>query len=198
MTGKLNWMAAAFGSLIPLIPKFVTWTLRNMPSILSVISKLRTGRDKKAANQVHGQQSEVTTRYLVMTLDHDTGGMNGKVIKGEYAGKMLNELSVNQIRQIISQCDDDETISLLMAYLDRYHRRSTADESHDKDHSQDKPEFMSIHEAREILGVAENASKNEIIESHRSLIQKMHPDRGGSEYLAAKINRAKDVLISAL
>jgi len=51
-------------------------------------------------------------------------------------------------------------------------------------------------EALQILGLADNASRDDIINAHRRLIQKMHPDRGGSDYLAARINLAKDVLLS--
>lgn len=50
-------------------------------------------------------------------------------------------------------------------------------------------------EALQILGLDENASREDIIHAHRRLIQKMHPDRGGSDYLAARINLAKDVLL---
>ena len=57
---------------------------------------------------------------------------------------------------------------------------------------------MGRKEAAEVLGVPENASRDEIVKAHRRLMQRVHPDRGGSDFLAAKINQAKDVLLNAL
>lgn len=57
------------------------------------------------------------------------------------------------------------------------------------------PGKMTMAQAREVLGVKDNASKEEIIMAHKRMMQKVHPDRGGSDYLAAQINQAKDTLL---
>jgi DnaJ family protein C protein 19 len=57
------------------------------------------------------------------------------------------------------------------------------------------PGKMTAVQAREILGVPANASRDEIVKAHKRMMQKVHPDRGGSDYLAAQINQAKDTLL---
>ena len=54
---------------------------------------------------------------------------------------------------------------------------------------------MSVDEAFAVLGLKKGATKEQIISAHRKLMQKMHPDRGGSDYFAAKINLAKKILL---
>jgi len=197
IAGRLNWLAAVGGTLLPLLPKMASWLFRNASSVMMLINKFKQNKEGMSSGKMHGQQSSVETLYLIMTLDHDTGDMNGKVIRGEFKGKLLSDLKPAEIRKMLNECEDRETESLLMAYLDRYHRRQQPNENSD-DEKSNKPDFMSVHEAREILGLEENAKKTDIINAHRKLIQKLHPDRGGSEYLAMKINRAKDVLLSTL
>ena len=55
---------------------------------------------------------------------------------------------------------------------------------------------MDRQEALKVLGLAENPSREEVIAAHRRLMQKVHPDHGGSTYLAQQLNEAKRVLLA--
>ena len=199
ISGRLNWIIAVIGSLVPLLPKLFTWVARHLPVVMMLVKRYRSAKEKSDSPKRHGQQSTVESLYLIMILDHDTGGMDGRVKKGEFQGRLLSSMSPDELRNMLHNCEDDETVSLLMSYMDRYSRRDNSqDNTAYSERDANGPSFMSVHEAREILGITENANKDEIINAHRRLIQKIHPDRGGSEYLAIKINRAKDVLLTAL
>ena len=145
-----------------------------------------------------GQTSEVTTRYLHMVLDHDSGAMRGDVLRGTYQGRILGSLDVAELISLLQECrkDDGQSAQVLETYLNReypdWHDQDTSQTSSGNTSSGE----MSRTEALQILGVDENASQDDIREAHRHLIASMHPDKGGSTYLAAKINQAKDLLIN--
>jgi len=120
--------------------------------------------------------------------------MNGSVRRGQFEGYQLSELSVSELRELYNHCsrNDPEAMRLLSVYLARYHSQHFSGAGDTAPSSQ---AAMNDQEAYEILGLAPGASREDIITAHRSLIGKMHPDKGGSTYLATKINAARDQLL---
>jgi DnaJ domain len=145
-----------------------------------------------------GQSTSVTTDYLEMQIDHDSGAMSGRVIKGLFAGRTLESLRPVEVAHLWADCrfQDPESARILEAYLDRIHpnwRQDMADGEAEMTTS--RGGRMRRDEALEILGLQEGATADDIRQAHRELMKKIHPDRGGSTYLATKINEAKDVLL---
>jgi hypothetical protein len=145
-----------------------------------------------------GQTSRVVTEHLEMQLDHDSGAMTGRVLKGMFAGRSLDSLKPVEVALLWQDCrfSDPQSAQLVEAYLDRRHPSWRDDMSRDEQRMAGGPDGrMSEAEAWEILGLAAGAGDDDIRRVHRELMLRMHPDRGGSTYLAAKINEAKDVLL---
>ena len=201
-TGRLHWLFALLAGLIPLANRLLG-LLRFLPFIqmLSRLLGLKKGTGGYSSRKsTGGGSSSVESHFFRMTLDHASGEMQGTVLHGSYAGSNLATLGVEQLRELLLQCEaDSDSMSLLVAYLERrfgpdwMHQFSVADES--QAHQNGSAGDMSRDEARKILGVPDDADKKQIVSAHRSLMQKFHPDRGGSDYLAAKINRAKELLL---
>jgi len=143
-----------------------------------------------------GQVSRVQTAFLEMELDHDTGRMYGRVLSGSNQGASLDALDQQALMKLLGEVDNDSR-DLLAAYLDR---REPGWREHVQHHagSGTRPTSggnMTEEEAYQILSLQRGASTEEISRAHRSLIKKLHPDQGGTTYLAARINEAKDVLL---
>jgi DnaJ-domain-containing protein 1 len=145
-----------------------------------------------------GQVSHVRTAFLEMELDHDTGAMRGRVLAGSHQGVSLDALDRTALIKLLSEIDDDSR-DLLAAYLDRmapgWREQAQHDAASDSGPRPASAGKMAEEEAYQILGIKPGASKEEIHRAHRSLIKKLHPDQGGTTYLAARINEAKDVLL---
>jgi len=146
-----------------------------------------------------GQRSSVRTNLLAMDLDHDTGAMDGEVLSGEFAGRRLSALDLPSLLRLREECRlaGDQSQTLLEAYLDRahpaWHRTGEKDEG--RAEARTTSSAMTEDEARAILGVGPDASQDDIRAAHRRLMKQFHPDQGGSDYLAQKINQAKDLLL---
>ncbi|HRO11581.1 molecular chaperone DnaJ [Amaricoccus sp.] len=141
-----------------------------------------------------GQQSEVETAALRMTLDHDSGQMDGEVTAGAFRGARLSELSPEELDRLMAELEaggDDDSRALLLAWLERQgHGRAAGSGAPPPPDSA----TMTVAEAYRVLGLAEGASLEEVRAAHSRLIRRVHPDLGGSSALAAMINAAKEVL----
>jgi hypothetical protein len=187
LTGRL--MQAAF-AVSALAPMFVRWRaawqgLRNA-----------TGA---ARGPTPGKRSTVETSHLAMVLDHDSGELGGTVRQGRFAGRDLASLLLDELIELWRLCrnEDAQGAALLETYLDRTQAASWRERADAGDASGGvSSEAMTPAQALAILGLAQDADEAAIRDAHRRLMMANHPDRGGSTFLAAQINRAKDVLLA--
>lgn len=207
-----RWIAVALAVIVVLLLIFASrqaWFALLIPLLLPLL--MRSGvlwrRIKAAAGPTPGQTSEIATRFFRMTLDHDSGVMSGEILDGEFSGRRLEDLELGQLIRLWRECqaEDRQSAAVLEAYLDR----RLGDEWREVAGAGPGPESgegaaggasqgagaMSRDEAYDILGLQAGAGEAEIREAHRRMMQKVHPDHGGSNYLAAKINQAKDLLL---
>ena len=144
-----------------------------------------------------GQSSQVRSQFLDMTLDHDSGNLTGRIVAGPDAGHSLDEYDLPQLAAMMSGFDA-ESVALLESYLDRrfpawrQHAQGNAAGGQSRTAATGK---MTDEEAYQILGLQPGAGRDEIGRAHRALMKKLHPDQGGSTYLAARVNEAKDTLL---
>jgi len=154
----------------------------------------------RSASSAGGATSDVATPYLRMSLEHDTGAMTGTVLAGRFAGMRLDELGLPDLLYLLRECRaaDAEGARLLEAYLDRLRPDWRGDFAAGQGGQAGEPragDEMTIDEAYAILGLDPGADAATIKAAHHRLMMQLHPDHGGTDYLATKINRARDVLL---
>lgn len=189
--GRLGWLLALVLGLAP-------WALRAL-HLRNLLQALRFAFERIGpGGSAPGRSSRVETQFLRMVLDHDSGALGGEILDGPYRGRRLSQLSFDEAIELYRQCAaDPRSAQLLAAWLDR-----TWPDWADRAAAREPPpaapasEQMSRTEAFAVLGLPPDATPADIKSAHRRLMAIMHPDRGGSNYLAAKINRAKDILLS--
>lgn len=198
VTGRLNWIFAAIGAAVPLALR-----LLQMVQTSRLLGGLRSGRTE-ARGASRQQTSQIETRFLRIRLDHDTGAMSGEVREGRFRGQTLESLEMDDLLELLAECraGEAQSAAVLEAYLERTF--GDAWREHSEQRRREAPGSrtaggpMTPDEAYEILGLEAGAQRTEIVAAHRRLMQKLHPDRGGSTYLAAKINQAKDLLLEGV
>jgi hypothetical protein len=154
---------------------------------------------RRFRNPGGGHSSDVMTPYLRMSLDHETGTMTGTVLAGRFEGMRLAELTKTDLVALLRECRaaDAEGARLLEAYLDRLHP-DWRDELGGQGTSPPRggSDDMTIDEAYAILGLGRGADEAAIKTAHHRLMMQLHPDHGGTDYLATQINRARDLLLN--
>lgn len=196
VTGRAHWLTAVIAAMLPFLRTAILFLLNNLPLLRRMLAGM--GAAKSAAGPSSGQHSSVQSQYIRMTLEHDSGDLDGEVLNGQFRGRLLSTMRLEELLQLLNECrDDEESVALLQAYLDRVHADEWRQQADARDRQQPSGESgeMSREEAFQVLGLSPGAGEAEIIEAHRRLMQKLHPDRGGSAYLAARINLAKDILL---
>ena len=192
-TGRLNWIAAAIATVVPFAQRIGQFG-RLFPWLASLFARARgsstTGRYAKS--DTDSRNTTTDSPWLRMTLHHASGHMDGEVRQGRHEGRFLSELTLSELTGLFGQLDDYDSRRLLETYLD-HHYPQWRHSDHERPSTPNVE--MTRSEALEALGLTDHATREDVITAHRRLIQKLHPDRGGSTYLAALLNRAKDVLI---
>jgi hypothetical protein len=144
--------------------------------------------------------SEVVTETLRMQLDHASGSLEGEVLRGRFSGRTLESLGLSDLLELLADCqrEDPRSVPLLETYLDRRQadwRGHVAGDGEDEPARPRPQGGMDEATAWSILGLSPGASADEIKAAHRRLMTSLHPDHGGSGYLAAQLNEAKDLLL---
>jgi DnaJ domain len=167
---------------------------------LPIRSWVVTGAPFGAKRKSPGQKSGVRTATLEMVLDHDSGRMEGRCLKGHFTGRALSSLVESELLQLLDELrsTDPQGAVLMEAYLDQRSPgwRDRESESREKTKRSPRGATMTASEAYEVLGLKPGAKQEHIRAAHRRLMMKFHPDQGGSTYLAARINEAKEVLLA--
>lgn len=187
LTGRLGWALGVGAALLPWLMAFARGA--------------RTAKNyARMSGGGGGQTSTVTTRFFRMSLNHDTGELDGEVMEGPYSGRVLSAMSLAELLDLLGQCrtSDEQSRQVLEAYLDRVHSgwRDTQEHAEsDSDAHGTVQADMTRKQAYEILGLEPGASESEIKAAYHRLIATLHPDKGGSNFLAAKVNQAKELLL---
>ena len=163
-----------------------------LPLLLQWVQRWRTNKRFGGQAPQTGAANSVETAFLSMTLHHDSGRMTGSVKAGQFAGRDLATLTLAELLALLQECQaaDADSVALLEAWLDRAHPDWRAEPA-----AEPRSGAMTRAEALEILGLAEGADEDAIRAAHRRLMRSAHPDQGGSAWLAARINAARDFLL---
>ena len=196
-------IAAALGAAAAFL-----WRSRGLLRWLPLLGGLRraagaAGARRRAAPG-GAAASAVETAWFAMELDHATGGIDGTVRQGPLAGRRLGDLAADDLYALWRAVQGDaRSLRLLETFLDRgvedwrgaFEARARAERGAGGAGGGEAGGAMTREEAFAVLGLAPDAGPAAIKDAHRELMKKLHPDHGGSDWFAAKLNQAKALLL---
>lgn len=189
--GHLPWPAAAGAALLPIAAILVEVWLPRLPWL---------------RRRQRGRTSQLRTKFLRVTLRHDSGAFDGKVLRGAYRGRLLSSMTGAELRLLIVEAaSDPESVNILTTYIDGgpsgeeagHAAGNGANGAHRGGRGKPGDGGMERDEAYRVLGLAPGASREAVRQAYRSIMKQVHPDQGGSDYLASKVNEAKELLLGA-
>lgn len=195
VSGRAHWITGAIGALLPMVKAMLPQLQRLLPFAM-----------QWRKNQA--QQGQLTGEWVKLKVDPLTGVMDGLVLKGSFEGQALSALSESQLKTLLGDCLDNEMKStqLLATFLQHSYGeqwQTTFAEVLQQHSAQSQQQAssgaangpLSVKDAYEVLGVNEDSTKEEVLKAYKSMMQKVHPDRGGSDYLTRLVSEAKDLLL---
>ena len=199
LSGRLHWIIGLLAGLLPFLRRLMPLLLpllRFLPTLQRAHRKYRPQHKNANSNRGSGKGSVITTLLLKMSLDHDSGEIYGEITGGEFKGRELDQLNVEELALFYKQCQqqDTEAVRLLETYIQRNRQEEWEQLAKNSQTAASNTE-LTIEEAWEILGLRPGSSKEDILLAHKRMMMRVHPDKGGSNYLASKINQAKELLL---
>ena len=204
----LRWTGAAVAIVVAVLlvlsgreGLLITGAILGAPLFMNGRWRRWLGGGAPSAGAPAGRTSSVVTRLLRMTLDHDSGRLSGEVVAGRFRGRRLEELSFDEAMELLRECraGDAEALPVLETWLERMWGPDWRQREAPPDFAAASPPGgpLTRDEALSILGLEAGASPEAVREAHRRLMARVHPDHGGSTWLAAKLNQARDLLLKS-
>lgn len=185
VSGRAPALFAAVAAVIPWLQRAAL--LRRLGQTLGGFGIQIPGLDRMFGRNFAGG------KLLRLSRDQRSGRISGDVLAGSFAGRALDDLTLPELRRLHTEVlhNDPDALDSFETYLDQgfdgWRNQSGGGLS----------TTMSRAEALEVLDLEEGASEADVVDAHRRLISRLHPDRGGNNYLAVKVNQAKDTLLGS-
>lgn len=184
--GRIDALGALFASLLLSIKFIIAFGIRHFP----IVARVYGVTDGFGL----GKTRTLKTPWLEIRVDFSTGKLSGMVLQGEFAERALDELTETELKKLLKDCHQDSRSSYFIhSYINQRFNKSAGNDGNSAAQPPSSS-AMSEQEALEVLGLEGVPSADDIKRAHKKLMQKLHPDRGGNDFLASLLNRARDRL----